>query len=69
MVVERRDLEPVVERRAHDGIDLVLEQDHVAHDDGPLAGLLERGPGGEPHRRGQSHAAAVTVRSVRGTTL
>ena len=44
VIVQRRDLEPAVERDAHDGIHLVFEQDHVPHDDNVLAGPLERGP-------------------------
>src|SRR5438105_199201 len=38
-----------VERRAHDGIDLVLEQHHVAHDHRPGAMRSECRPGPQTH--------------------
>ena len=44
VVVERRDLEAIVESGAHDRIDLVLQEDHVAHDHRMLTEALERGP-------------------------
>ena len=50
MIVQRGDLESVVERDAHHRIHLVFAEHHVAHDHRLLAGLLEGSPGSEPHR-------------------
>ena len=57
---------PLVERRAHDGVDLVLEEDRVAHDHGPaMGGGCERGPGAEPHEGRQHQPSTWTFTSYR----
>jgi hypothetical protein len=68
VVVEGGDLEAVVEGDGHDGVDLVFEEDLVAHDHGVVAHAGEGGPAGEAHRRGQLDAAGddVEIRAGHG---
>jgi hypothetical protein len=44
VIVQRRDLEPVVEGGGHRGFHLVLGKGQVAHHHRLLAGLLKSGP-------------------------
>jgi len=47
MVVQRRHLQPVVQCRTHDWIDLIFEQDDIAHDHGVVPGAGEGCPSGQ----------------------
>jgi hypothetical protein len=51
VVVQRRDLEPVVERRVHDRAHLILGERQVSHHDRLRAAAGERGRAGEPLER------------------
>ena len=55
VIVQRRNLEAIVEGGAHHRVHLILQQDHVAHDDRVLADALEGSPRCQPHRRRHAH--------------
>jgi hypothetical protein len=51
VVVQRRDLQAVVEQRRHHGIDFVLQQHQVTHHHVHAAPLGHRDPSAKPERR------------------
>ena len=52
VVVQRRHLEAGIERRAHRRVDLVLEDDRIAHQHCAAMSRRERGPGAKAHEGG-----------------
>src|SRR5207253_10663174 len=56
VVVQRGDLEAVVERGTHRGVHLILGDHHVTHHHGVRAPTAEGCPGSETERRRELHA-------------
>jgi len=56
MVVNRRDLQAVLDHLGHDRIDLSFEQHEVAHDHGAPVHWLERDPAAKREARLDGHA-------------
>ena len=66
VVVDRRDLDPVLDQLRHDGTDLGLQQYEVAHHHDFAVHGFERDPAAEGQRRLMMTPSSVTVRSLRG---
>lgn len=61
MVVQGGDFEAVFESRAHHGINLVLEEDDVAHHHRMVPRFREGSPGGQAHAGNQADARGLNL--------
>jgi hypothetical protein len=61
VVVDRRDLQAVLDHFRHDGVDLSFEQHEITHDHCPAVHRLERDPAAKREPRLDGHAVERDV--------